>query len=558
MPRLPADPEEREYFIRRALSDTGYFARHVLGMDTDRTGNNDTITNVGRGGIRDWGPHAEMVRFIDDQSCRAGALWAPRYSYKSSAVKAFLTRMVLAYPDISILLYMHDQEDAEERSAQIRDSLLENEIILEMFDGMSLRGTVWQRDRWTSALRLDKTIQQPTFSVASAKKAKAGGRFNLIVFDDIVPETAAESEAVRKLGIRCVEKSLNLRARDTRYLLVGTPYHPEDANHWVIDQGWKACTHLDVGCDIVVKDDGTLGLTGEARWPNLSIEFLSDYLADGMSYEMFMSQFKLQVKSGLTQAFRREQFRVETFRPELHQDLTGYLLTDVAPSGSPKGDFNALIYVGIDEREHVKVLDVELGFWKMHEFCSRYLRMLHRWSGKVNHRAELWEDSLNFHSYYQYLQIRSRESGQRVYAERVKRNHSEKPKDERIAGLALRFQAQEIAFMDTIPRQYSTGTQVRELWNPEGYIDRDSPVAMPSGDLVDWFLRFPHHTKKDVPDALALVDATDRKTESRLCYWIRPSRRRLAESDKRQVFQKRKTQVTRGYAQRFYDRCRKR
>jgi hypothetical protein len=411
---LPHDADERAFFIERALTDTGFFARRVLGMDTDRTGNNATVENVGKGGVRDYGPHAEMVRFLDDTSCRTGALWAPRYSYKSSAVKAFITRMVLAYPDISILLIMHDQTDAEERSAQIRDSLLDNETIKEMFDGQSLQGPVWQRGRWTTSLRTDKTIQQPTLSVASPKKPKTGGRFNLIIFDDLVSETSYLTEAGRKEGIRCVEKSLNLRARDTRYLLVGTPYHPEDANHWVIDQGWKACTHLDVGCHLVVKDDGTLGLEGDARWPNLSKEFLSTYLEDGMTYELFMSQFKLKVVTGLTQAFQRTHFKPGVWRTADHQDLTGYLLTDVAPSGSPKGDFNVLMYVGIDEREHVKILDLELGFWKMHEFCTRYLRMLHRWQSKVTHRAELWEDSLNFHKLPQLLPIPANaQSGER-------------------------------------------------------------------------------------------------------------------------------------------------
>lgn len=558
MGHLPADPAERAYFIERALSDTGYFARHVLGMDTDRTGNNDAISEVGKGGIRDNGPHQEMIEFIDDETCRTGVLWAPRYSYKSSALKAFITRMVLAYPNISILLCMHDQDDVEERSAQIRDSLLENEVIQEMFDGMDLQGPVWQRGRWTTSLRTDKTIQQPTLSVASAKKAKAGGRFNLIIFDDLVPDTAPDSESIRKVGLRFVEKALTLRARGTRFLSVATPYHPEDANHWLIDQGWKACTHLDIGYDLVVKEDGTLGLKGKGRWPNLQKDFLSGYLEDGMSYQMFMSQFKLKCVGGLTQAFKREHFKPVPWKEGEHQDLTGYLLTDVAPSGSPKGDFNVLLYVGIDERERVIILDLELGYMKMHEFCTRYLRMLHRWQARVNHRAEVWEDSLNFHSYWQYINIRAKESRQRVCAERVKRNQTEKPKDERIAGLALRAQAGEIMVCDTVPRSWNTGTEVRELWHPEGHLDPESVVALPSGDLVDWFVRFPHHGKKDVPDTLALVDATDRKTESRICYWVRPARLRQPESEKRQEFRKSKRQVAKGYGQRFYDRCRNR
>ena len=94
--------------------------------------------------------------------------------------------------------------------------------------------------------------------------------------------------------------------------------------------------------------------------------------------------------------------------------------------------------------------------------------------------------------------------------------------------------------------------------NPEGYLDSDNPNALPSGDLVDWFVRFPHHGKKDVPDTLALVDATDRKTDARICYWIRPSRRSDSVSPKRQVQATTNGRTRAGYGQRFYDRCHQR
>ena len=523
-------------------------------MDTDRSDNNNATSEIGKGGIRDWGPHKDMIGFLDNDGVRAGVLWAPRFSYKSSAVKAFLTRKVLAHPDIAILLVMHDYNEAEERSAQIRDSLLENETIAAMFG--DLKGSVWQRGRWTTALRQDKSIQQPTLTIASPKKAKTGGRYNLIVFDDVVSETSYLTESGRKEGIRCVEKSLNLRSKKTRYLLVGTPYHPGDANHWVVDQGWDRCTHLDVGCDIVTGTDGTLALTGKARWPNLPKDFLGGYLKDGMSYSLFMSQFKLKVVAGLTQAFQRTHFKPEQWNTEKHQDLTGYLLTDVAPSGSDKGDFNALVYVGIDDREHVKILDVEIGYMKMHEFCEKYLNILQRWSSKVRHRAELWEESLCFHPYTQYLQIQTRHTGQRLQIEKQTRNQSEKNKDERIASLALRFQAGEVSVMDTVAARWSTGTEVRTLWDAQGDVDEETGHTLPSGDLVDWFIRFPHHTKKDVPDCLALVDAIDRKTDSRICYHVRPSRKGVAKQNQRPPrSQKRGTKYSRGYGQRFYDRC---
>ena len=552
MSKLPKDPAERAHFCERALADTGYFARNVLGMDTDRDKDGNANSGVGEGGVRDWGPHKTMVDFFDDDTKETTVLWAPRYSYKSSVVKAYITRMILAHPNISILLYMHDYGEAEERSAQIRDSLLENETIVEMFG--DLKGSVWQRKRWTTSMRTDKSTQQPTLTIASAKKAKAGGRFNIIIFDDIVPENAPESEAIRKEGIRCVERALNLKARGTLFKQIGTPYHTEDANHWTVNAGWDACIDLDVGFEVIKQEDGTMGLEGTARWPNLPKEFLQWYLTKGMSYELFMSQFMLRVVSGLTQAFKRTQFQPISWRECEKRQLTGYLLNDKAPSGSDKGDFNVLIYVGVDQRQRAHILDVRVGHWSMYKFCENYLDMLDRWTSRVTHRCEIWESDLVFHPYKQHLQITGRATGRRINIVEQKRNQHEKSKTDRIASLGLRFQALEVFVCDTVPRTWNNGKELVSLFDPEGHIEPKSDLRLPGGDLVTWFVQFPGHPKKDVPDCFALVDAIDRDTQTRVCYWVRPSSDGAAKSQMREPATQSTTRG-RGSAQRFYDRC---
>lgn len=533
------------------LTDTGFFCRHVLGMDTDRDANGNATTEVGKGGIRDWGPHKEMNDFLDDDSRKTAVLWAPRFSFKSSWVQGFLMRKILAHPNIAILLYMHDLEEAKERCGKIRDQLLTNPIIKELFP--NIKGPTWKKDSFTTALRTDKTIQQPTLTVASPQKAKTGGRFHIILFDDIVSETNYLTESGRKKSIHCVQTSLALAAKGTRFMLIGTPYHQGDANHWVINAGWDRLTHLDVGCDLVVKDDGLLDLRGEARWPNLSIDFLRSHLTKGMPFAWFMSQFKLQVVTGVTQPYKREHFQVGRWSNDL--DLTGYLLTDVAPSGSEKGDFNVLIYIGINSEGKVFVLDVAIGYWLMYEFCERYLDMIQKWNTKVTHRAELWEDSLNLHSYIQHLQVRGKARGVRPNPVTQRRNQTEKSKDERIASLALRFQAMDVTFMDTLPTKWSTGTEVRELWDAEGFTDKETKIVLPSGDLVDWFIQFPGSPKKDVPDCLALVDARDRVLNTPVCYYVKPSRTRTPETVVRKSNRTSgRRSIGAGSSSRFYDR----
>lgn len=560
--RLPprSQPEERAFFVTQMLNDTGFFCRNVLGMDTDRDPTGEPVSEVGKGGIRDDGPHAETIRFMDNESMQYRVMWTPRFTYKSSKVTGYILRNILKYPDISILLAMHTTDAAEERVRTIRDILTSNEILKEIFG--DLKGPSWTGNSFVSGLRQDRTLLTPTLYGASPQKGTAGGRPDLIVFDDVVSESNSVTETQLKKGCRFVEATLALRGHRTRFLGVGTPYHEADANHWMVDAGWNKLIHLDAGVDVSVNEKGLVILSGEARWPNLSIDFLRKYLkreekdGGGASYEWFMSQFKLQVVRGLRARFARTHFQPCQWQPEVHSSLTGYLLTDTAPSGSTDGDMNVLMYVGIDERHHVYILDIECGFWQMYEFADRYLKMLQKWQAKVNHRLELWEKGHNYFSYFQHIHVQAKQRNIRVSTYAETRNNSVAGKDDRIGATAIRFQAGEVHIMDTVPRLWNAGTEMRELWNPSGEIDPKTGFGLPSGDLVQQFIRFPTITRKDLPDAFALVDTMDKNTQQRVCFHAKSGRQRPDPSTRQQPIRQTASRFN-GSSSRFYDRIKR-
>lgn len=557
--RLPprSQPEEREFFVTQMLNDTGFFCRNVLGMDTDRDPTGEPVSARGEGGVRADGPHQETIAFMDDESAQYKVLWTPRFTYKSSKVTGYILRNILKYPDIAILLAMHTSEAASERVRVIRDILTENEIIKELFG--DLKGPKWTEDGFVTSLRQDRTLLTPTLYSASPQKGTAGGRPDLIIFDDIVSEENSKTDLQLKRGRNFIESTLALRGQRTRYMTVATPWHEADANHWCIDAGWKKCVHLDIGCDVHVNDKGMVELSGKARWPHLPIEFLRKYLKSpdgtggGMTFEFFMSQFKLQVVRGLRASFQRHHFQPVTWNDREHSELTGYLLTDTAPSGSTEGDMNVLMYVGIDERHRVFILDVECGYWQMYEFADRYLNMLQRWQAKVNHRMELWEKGHNYYSYMQHIHVRGKERNIRVLTHAENRNQGVAGKDQRIAATAVRFQAGEVFVMSTVPRLWNAGTEMRELWNPAGEVDPKTRFGMPSGDLVQQFIRFPMIQKKDLPDCFALVDTIDKNTQQRVCFHVKSSRHRQAASTERQPIRPSASKFH-GSTSRFYGR----
>ena len=233
--------------------------------------------------------------------------------------------------------------------------------------------------------------------------------------------------------------------------------------------------------------------------------------------------------------------------------IFGFLLTDTAPSGSKDGDINVLLYAGMDERGRIYILDLEIGFWQMAEFAERYLNMLQRWQPKVTHSHEMWEKTLAYHPYHYHIHAEAKRRNIRVAFKVDGRSQGSSSKDVRISGLQVRFQSREVFVMNTVPRTWSTGTEIRELWNPYGYKDPVSGVGLPGGDLVEQFVRFPHHKRKDVPDTLALLDAFDKQNNRRYCAWIKPSRlRAVPETVQRKPAIKQEN--LRGSSTRFYDR----
>lgn len=522
----PAGTPEREFFQERAESDSGFFCRHVLGMDTDRDANGRELGEPGKGGIRAYGPHAEMVAFLDDSSTKRRLLWAPRAAYKSSLAAGFILRLIVKNPDIAMLLCMHSSKAARERCVVLRDLLVENLVIRDVW-GIE-KGPLWEAGAFTIGNRKNKTLFTPTLYVGSPDKGLAGGRPGEIVFDDIVDETDAGSELKLAKGVTFVENALALGGAGARTTMIATPWDEKDASHFVRDSlGWELCTHLDIGYELFEREDGTLDLRGKGRWPhpNLSLEELRGKLRGGMRFEKFSSQFLLRCAKGLKARFSKHHFRPCRWNEAEHRELTGFLLCDVAPSGDTAGDANVLMYVGLDERANIYILDCEVGFWSMYEFCDRYLAMLQRWQKRVVHVREMWEKGLCYQSYTQHISVKARERNIRVGYYAAQRNQTAPGKDLRIEMTAMHFQSHRVHVMDTVPRVWNAGTKLMVLWDPEGETDHTTRMKLPAGELVQQFVRFPHYGRKDIADTFALIDTVDPQTLQRVCSWVRPASR---------------------------------
>jgi hypothetical protein len=292
---------------RRLESDTGYYARKILGMDKDgRDG------EPGKGGVRPYGPHQEMVELLDNEKKRLLCILMPRNSYKSSILRAYIGRSIIQNPDVAILLCMHDLDKAEERVAEIAKDLTENELIRELYG--DLKGPSWkpQSGKFTVSTRpRDSLIMEPTLTACARDALPTGGHYHIIVLDDIVDDQAVRTEEGVANSIRALGFLMPLRLVTGKFLGkvvdVGTVYDDEDVHNYIINrlEGWHVIRH-EVGYEVQEQENGKLSLTGEnPLFPWLSKEFLEQQLA--MGFTRWMSQYKNRMVGNHQGAFKPER-----------------------------------------------------------------------------------------------------------------------------------------------------------------------------------------------------------------------------------------------------------
>src|SRR5262245_61159762 len=198
------------------LSDTGFFCRAVLGMDTDE---DPTIfvSERGQGGIRSYGPHQVATEFMDEQhvelppgivlskEMQYRVLAMPRFTYKSSRALGLCCRLILRFPNISIMSCMATKREAEERVLRVREILETNPIIRELFGDPKTEP--WQRDHFVTAWRRNKTIFSPTLFAASPQVGIAGQRPDFVLLDDVTNDKT-NTEVQQKKAIAFIESSI--------------------------------------------------------------------------------------------------------------------------------------------------------------------------------------------------------------------------------------------------------------------------------------------------------------------------------------------------------------
>lgn len=506
-------------FKARVLADTGEFAREVLGWNYDNEYGTGNVINVGTGGIRSDGASGEMLQLLDDQLIPQLLIMAPRGSYKTTRLQAYVCRRIAVDPDVRIIYGTKVDEKAQEFARSVRNAL-ESEPFVALFGAQTDNDTKWEEDRFTVSTRRNRNLIDPTLRVFSYGALKVGGHYDIIIADDLIDQHSIRTKAGVEWQHKIVRLLYPLRHQGSKTIFQGTHYGGDDM-YSALKQN-KAFKSYVCGAGVrVIKDsNGALDLEinpGGLTFPHLTLPNLREALwtmaKEGNFYD-FSCQYLNEIPSGIGYTFLRTYFKPVAWDQTMHT-LNGWLLTDTATSELESGCYSVLAYVGLDISSTIYLLDLEVGHWRPNEFVNRAADMLEKWQAKVTHRGECWERISLSTVFQALLDAKVRISGIKLNPIEFSRANA-KSKLSRIEKLEQPMRLGKFRVVSTVPRTFYDLNGEQVLWNPRALLDTEDTSNtygdwLPGGELVEEFLRLRVVGQKiDIADALALAMETNR------------------------------------------------
>lgn len=146
-------------------------------------------------------PHREMCAEIEEMvptflggGQRRKLYLAPRFSYKSSLIIAFICYLLCKYPNIKILLYRAQRDSAQSMLREVKAHLTRNPVILERFGNMSVGSTKWDENEIVINRReILVGDRDPSVGTAGIDVSTTGMHPDIVIGDDIVVRENCDS-----------------------------------------------------------------------------------------------------------------------------------------------------------------------------------------------------------------------------------------------------------------------------------------------------------------------------------------------------------------------------
>jgi hypothetical protein len=493
----------------RALADSGVMAREILGSNFDK--DDRTGKHITPGGILPHGPHQQMVDFLDSPSLNKH-LEAPRGSYKTSLLHAYVIRRTVANRNLRVLYAMETGKVAVTNMDAIAKHF-ESERFMDVFGDLST--DQWSvKDGFTIAGR-SVVQKEPTFSCAGVDTGVTGGHYDIIILDDVVTwDNVRNADAIQKTR-DFYQMVLPLLDPGGTLIVVGTRYGDSDLYSYILEQLTEEyeILVLDAGVELMMEEGKRPWLEGEPRFKHLTKELLLSKLRH-MEPIKFASQYLNRCIGSSVCPFARAHFKYLEWDDWMH-DLVTYVITDTATVADESACQSVIGVVGIDSIQNAYLLDLRVGYWQSETTLRTMLSVYAKWQERTKLRGMLMEHITLNRMFRAQLDPLALKEQIRINYIPIMRGSGEPSKCQRIENLSSRFWDGRFFVVDTVPKYYETRGETKMLFDPAGYTDA-AGVKQPDGELVKQFIRYPSYTHNDIADAIADIDAIDREG-SRLC-----------------------------------------
>jgi hypothetical protein len=193
-------------------------------------------------------PHEEMCNEMeqcipdfetDEPSQKKEIYLAPRYSYKTSILVAFVCYVILKYANIRITLGRATHSDSKDTLSKVKQTLVMNPKIREVWGDISVKAPVWSAVSITHPFRTIPN-QEPTVTTAGIGIGQTGSHPDLVLLDDLVTEVNYQSAAIIMRTRDWVTSYYAILPPHGSIVVCGTRWAFNDIYQWLMDQDDEA------------------------------------------------------------------------------------------------------------------------------------------------------------------------------------------------------------------------------------------------------------------------------------------------------------------------------
>lgn len=316
--------------------------------------------------------HAAWLKFITEN--RFTVLLAPRGHGKSTVHSiGYIIWKLCHNPNLRVMILSKSSPLAQRVLTEIKWHFERNEKLIGLYGDLTDKGSRWSNEEIMLVRDKNVPYKESTITARGIDSDVIGGHYDLIICDDIVDEKNSRTSQQRDKLRMTFDKVIRPMLEPWSEMhFVGTRWHEFDLYGDIIDSG----TFKSKVYDMILSDEKKQTLWPE-RFPYES-EDRNAITAMSMKRDMGSVAFSLQMRNDITQ-FRNAIFKIDWMKYYIEPPLKSRIFMAVDLAISEKGDYFAIVVIGVDETGNIYVLDIYFAHHSFHSQLKKIKEFADHW-----------------------------------------------------------------------------------------------------------------------------------------------------------------------------------